>query len=217
MKPERTLFSLIAVGTLAGGFLYGDYWKKKRSTQGDSGVLQSENSRLATENDRLTDELAQLRSLLSGTPLPIPEELIAFVEKDLGMVFLKTPVAKLGTPSDFRDVAERNLRLLHGEDGIGTMERTWELLGLLPAGQNLESQWMVVETVGARGIFDIGSNEIFLAGDYQAGDIQDTGVLVGMLTRQLLLQNFPKQKLSSQTRDHTNNRSQAGRFTQPTE
>ncbi len=196
MNPERTLFSLVAIGLTSAGYLYGDYWKKKGVPK-ERAEPQNQ-AELVRENDGLRDEIAQLRSLLSGTPLPIPEDLISFVEKDLGLAFKKPPTAELASPADFRDTVEQNLNLVYGQDGLGTMERTWELLGLLPAGQNLLSQWIVIETVGARGIFDLTTGKILLAEDYQAGSIQETGVLVRLLVRQLLAQNSPKTSWSSE-------------------
>lgn len=192
MNPERTLFSLVVIGMIATCFFYGDYWKKKQLPQLSGDGAETENHELARENERLREELAQARSLLSGAPYPIPEELITFVEKDLGLVFLKTPLAQLGTASDLRHASERNLELAYGKDGLGMMERTWELLGALPAGQNLQSLWVQSETTGARGIFDIEDSKIILAEDYRAGNPLDTGNLVRLLARQLLAQNFPK-------------------------
>ncbi len=34
MSPERVFQSLTAIGLIAGGWLYGDYWKKSGSFEG---------------------------------------------------------------------------------------------------------------------------------------------------------------------------------------
>ena len=48
MSPERVFQSLTAIGLIAGGWLYGDYWKKSGSFEG--GVRKPPNSGPKTPN-----------------------------------------------------------------------------------------------------------------------------------------------------------------------
>ncbi|MDA7517891.1 hypothetical protein N8511_03005, partial [Akkermansiaceae bacterium] len=167
MSAERVFQVLLCSGLLAGGWLYGHYWQKAAlpSEASGSGELRSENAELTRDLDQLRDELAQVRSLLSKGSLAIPEDLIAFVEKDSGMVFTKAPLAKLAAPDVLRNAAERNLDLLFGKGGVEKEEQAWTSLGLLPANTKLRGQWIAIETLGVRGLFDLTSGEILLSED----------------------------------------------------
>ncbi len=194
MSPEKTLFTLTIAALSAAGFLYGDYWKKAGGNLTghlEAKKLRSQNTTLITKNDELQDEVAQLRSIISEAPYPIPEDLIQFTEKDLGLVFLRAPHAKLSTLEERQNAAQRNLNSVYKQDGLALQERAWELLGLLPAAQNLESQWITIHTVGSQGIFDLKSGHILLAKNYQITDTSQSGLLIRLLVRQLLHQNYP--------------------------
>ncbi|MDA7519299.1 hypothetical protein OAE58_02265 [Akkermansiaceae bacterium] len=193
MSAERVFQVLLCSGLLAGGWLYGHYWQKAAlpSEASGSGELRSENAELTRDLDQLRDELAQVRSLLSKGSLAIPEDLIAFVEKDSGMVFTKAPLAKLAAPDVLRNAAERNLDLLFGKGGVEKEEQAWTSLGLLPANTKLRGQWIAIETLGVRGLFDLTSGEILLSEDFDPMSIPDSGALVHQLARQLQLQNHP--------------------------
>ena len=201
MTPERTLTGLLLLGSVAGGLLYGAYYQKAAlrlaPSDRNTAELRQENTRLTTELDRLRDELAQARSLASGAPFPVPQELIDYVEKDLNLVFLKTPKVRLADDSEFLNSAENDLNLVYGQDGLGEIERVWELLGILPAGQNLQGALMMAETVAARGIFSLSQNEILLTPDFNPDELEDGASLVGLLVRSLLLQNFPDLRWSN--------------------
>ena len=95
MSPERVFQILTILGLAAGGWLYGDYWKKSSLPLLDNdsaATLRAENSELLQRVDALEDELAQVRSMLSNGPFPVPDEIISWVEKDYDMVFLKPPM-----------------------------------------------------------------------------------------------------------------------------
>ena len=194
MSAERVFQVLLCSGLLAGGWLYGKYWKKAAisSDHGESsGELRSQNAELTRELDETRDELAQIRSLLAQGSLAIPEDLIAFVEKDSGMVFPKAPIAKLASPDIFRNAAERNLELLFGKDGVEEEQHAWTTIGLLPPNNILRAQWIAIETNGTRGLFDLRSGEILLPEDFDPLSIPDSGALVHQLARQLQIQNHP--------------------------
>ncbi|MDA7509333.1 hypothetical protein N8481_00900, partial [Akkermansiaceae bacterium] len=79
MSPERVFQILTILGLTAGGWLYGDYWKKSSLPPLDNdsaATLRAENSELLQRVDTLEDELAQVRSMLSNGPFPVPDEII---------------------------------------------------------------------------------------------------------------------------------------------
>ena len=153
---------LAAIGLIAGGWFYGDYWRTSGSAKADndeSATLRAQNSELTQRVDELNGELAQVRSMLSSGPYPIPDDLIAWIEKDYGMVFLKSPDVRLASPTAMRDAAQANLKLIHGELGLEKESVAWELLGLLPQNQNLLVQLVMVNSDGAKGIFDLARDK----------------------------------------------------------
>ncbi len=86
MNPERVFQILSAIGLIAGGWLYGDYWKKSESSVGNTdGLLElrAENAELTQQIDTLEGELAQVRSMLANGPYPIPDELIAWCREQM--------------------------------------------------------------------------------------------------------------------------------------
>lgn len=202
MSPERVFQGLLTIGLLSGAWLYGEYQQQTVTQVGGSSreaELQAQNSELIVELDILRDEVAQLRSLLKNGPYPIPEELIAFVEKDNGLVFTEAPFAELSSPAELRDSAERNLEFAYaadGQDGLEKEQLVWERLGLIPPDQKLRAQWIAVETIDTKGLFDLTSGKILLSEDFDPLSIPDSGILVHLLTRQILFQNFPPKTFS---------------------
>ena len=101
MSAERVFQVLTILGLAGGGWLYGDYWKKSSLPPLDNdsaATLRAENSELVQRVDTLKDELAQVRSMLSNGPFPVPDDIISWVEKDYDMVFLKAPQCSLSLP-----------------------------------------------------------------------------------------------------------------------
>jgi hypothetical protein len=200
MSPERVFQSLTAIGLIAGGWLYGDYWKKSGSFEGggeEAAQLRAKNTELSLTIDQLESDLAQVRSMLAKGPFPVPEDLITWVEKDYGMVFLKPPNVRLASPATMRDAAENNLRFVHGETGLRMENIAWELIGLIPNDQRLIGLWIMLETTGARGIFDLGKEEILLAETFDPESVPDSSVLARLLAQQLSFQNHPQKKWAS--------------------
>jgi len=140
MSPERVFQILSAVGLIAGGWFYGEYWKNSAAEQGsleESSRLRAENTELTQKIDALEDELEQARSIMAKGPYPIPDDLVAWVEQDYNMVFVKPPDIRLSSPAAMRNAAETNLLFVHGEDGLEKENQAWQLLGLLPQNQQL--------------------------------------------------------------------------------
>ncbi|MEN8693226.1 MAG: hypothetical protein ACN4GG_01070 [Akkermansiaceae bacterium] len=195
MSPERVFQLLLTGGLLLGGWFYGDYYKRTAPTEANQEVeanLRAENTELTLELDSLRDEVAQLRSLLKSGPYPIPEDLIEFVEKDNGLQFQLPPLAQLTSPAEMRNAAERNIELVYGKDGLEKEQRAWELIGLTPPDQRLRAQWIAIETMDAKGLFDLSAEKILLAENFDPMSISDSGMLVHLLTRQLIFQNYPQ-------------------------
>lgn len=202
MNSERVFQILLVAGLLAGGWLYGDYWKKSGlGTAGasDAPELRARNSELVQEVDRLEDELAEVRSLLASGPYPVPDELIAWIEKEHHMVFLKSPDVRLASPNDFREAALNNLQMVHGEEALQQEGLAWELLGLLPPNQQLLTQLLFINSSGLKGVFDMTTGQVLLAQGFDPVSVLDRSVLVRLLGRQLSFQNHPRKKWS--TRD----------------
>ncbi|MDA8964751.1 hypothetical protein N9H09_01065 [bacterium] len=194
MSPERIFQSLSAAGLIVGAWLYGDYWKKTGASQSsDESItaLRAQNSELTLENDELKGELAQVRSMLAQGPFPVPEDLIAYVEKDLGMVFLKAPNVKRDSPATLKNIAEKNLKFTRGESGLILENIAWELLGFIPSDQNLLGQWIAIETEDTRGIFDLTNGKILLSDSFDPQSIPDSAILARLLAMQLAYQNHP--------------------------
>ena len=197
MSPERVFQVLTFAALLAGAWLYGDYWKKVGAADGGgeaAASLREVNAKLTLEIDELKSELANVRSMLSKGPFPIPEDLIAYVEKDLGMVFLNAPSAKRASPDALRTAAEKNINLVRGRNKLVLENISWELLGLIPSDQNLLGQLIAIETQGARGLFDLTTGEILLSEDYDPQSIPDSAILVRLLTQQLTFQYHPRKE-----------------------
>ena len=197
MSPERVFQSLTAIGLIAGGWLFGDYWKKAGNAKGggeELSQLRAKNTELSLTIDELQNDLAQVRSMLSKGPFPVPEDLISWVETDYGMVFLKAPDVRLASPAEMRDAAENNLRFVHGETGLRMENIAWELIGLIPNDQRLVGLWIMIETTGARGIFDFSNEQILLAETYDPESIPDASILARLLAQQLSFQNHPRKK-----------------------
>ena len=200
MSPERVFQVLTVLGLTAGGWLYGDYWKKVTSASVENesaATLRAENSELVQRVDTLEDELAQMRSMLSSGPYPVPDDLITWVEKDYDMVFLKAPDVRLASPTKLRDAAHANLRLIHGEIALEQEGLAWELLGLLPPNQRLFTQLLFVNSSGLKGIFDLSEQRILLSEDFDSVSVPDRSVLVRLLGQLLSYQNHPKKEWSS--------------------
>lgn len=200
MSPERVFQILTILGLAAGGWLYGDYWKKSSLPPLDNdsaATLRAENSELLQRVDALEDELAQVRSMLSNGPFPVPDEIISWVEKDYDMVFLKAPNVRLASPTKIRDAAHANLRLIHGEVDLENEGLAWELLGLLPPNQRLFTQLLFVNSSGVKGICDLGEQRILLSENFDAMSVPDRSVLVRLLGQLLAYQNYPKKEWGS--------------------
>ncbi len=200
MSPERVFQVLTILGLAGGGWLYGDYWKKSSlpPLENDSAAtLRAENSELVQRVDTLKDELAQVRSMLSNGPFPVPDDIISWVEKDYDMVFLKAPNVRLASTTKIRDAAHANLRLIHGEVDLENEGLAWELLGLLPPNQRLFTQLLFVNSSGVKGICDLSEQRILLSENFDAMSVPDRSVLVRLLGQLLAYQNYPKKEWGS--------------------
>ena len=200
MSPERVFQVLTVLGLAAGGWLYGDYWKKSNLPPLDNdsaATLRAENSELVQRVDTLEEELAQVRSMLSKGPFPVPDDIISWVEKDYDMVFLKTPNVRLASPNKIRDAAHANLRLIYGEVDLENEGLAWELLGLLPPNQRLFTQLLFVNSTGVKGICDLSEQRILLSENFDAMSVPDRSVLVRLLGQLLAYQNYPKKEWGS--------------------
>jgi hypothetical protein len=200
MKPERVFQTLLFTGLVAGGWLYGDYWRKNSASlqsSAEASELRAKNSELIQEVDQLDEQLAQLRSILASGPYPISDVMISWIEREHGMVFLKAPDVRLASPMDLREAANRNLNLVHGETGLDYEGLAWEYLGILPPNQRLKGQFLSVASNGVKGVFDLKNERILLSEDYDSISIPDQSVLVRLLGQLLAFQNHPRKEWAS--------------------
>ncbi|MFT6240313.1 MAG: hypothetical protein ACI9NQ_001938 [Paracoccaceae bacterium] len=196
MSPERVFQILTTAGLIAGGWLYGDYLKKSMGTRSgleEAATLRAENSELTQRVDELGGELAQVRSMLSKGPYPIPDDLVAWIEKDYNMVFLKAPDVRLASPATMRNAAETNLRFVHGDNGLEEENLAWELIGLLPPNHRLLGQMIMINS-SVKGIFDLTKEQILISENFDPVSVPDRSVLARLLAQQLSFQNHPQKK-----------------------
>ena len=196
MSPERVFQILTAAGLIAGGWFYGEYWKNSAAEQSElaeSSSLRAENSDLTLKIDELEDELEKARSIIAKGPYPVPEELIAWVEQDYNMVFLKPADIISASPAAIRDAAETNLIFVHGEEGLKKESQAWELLGLLPQSQQILGQLIMINS-SVKGIFDLTKEQILISEDFDPASVPDRAVLAKLLAQQLSFQNYPQRE-----------------------
>ena len=199
MSPERVFQTVTVIGLITGGWLYGDYWKKSIGARVDleeSATLRAENSELTQRIDEQDAELAQVRSMMSKGPYPIPDDLVAWIETDYNMVFLKAPDVRLASPSAIRDAAEANLRFIYGDDGLTEENLAWELIGLLPPNHILLGQMIMINS-SVKGIFDLTTEQILISEGFDPANVPDRSVLARLLARQLSFQNYPQKTWSN--------------------
>jgi hypothetical protein len=200
MTPERVFQVLLVAGVAAGGWLYGDYWKKNGLSQDDqegAAELRAQNSELTRRLDELTDELAQVRSILKSGPYPVSDADISWVEEEHAMVFRKPPNVRLASPTEMGEAVARNLEFIHGEKGLDDEGKAWEFLGILPPGQRLKAQIVSVESSGAKGVFDLTTGRILLSEKFDQESVPDRSLLIRLLGQQLSLQNHPRKSWKS--------------------
>ena len=192
MTPERLLFLLTTVAVIVGFWLFNTHALPTTIGE-DSLQLRRQNTELTRENDDLRGQVANLRSMLANGPYPVPEPLIEFVQKDLGLDFASAPpMVKMVGPDELRNATERTLNLIYGPSGIAQNEKVWRTLGLLAADENFLADWLTLVVYGEAGFYDLSEDTIFLPQESDLTDTRTQAVLVRLLAQQRIARLRPE-------------------------
>ena len=190
MADPKSLLPWILGGAIgAGGLLQGLHWKS--SSRGkDAADLETQLQIALEENELLKRENESLRSLAQGGgELAVPPEMIAHVEKEIGLHFLSNPVVHRIAGEELRDRVTAAIESRMGPSGIDDRQEAYLRIGWLRPQDNLLHQLASVRAVGARGWFDDSSGEAWVTDRFVIEEIPDQAVLLRLLTRILLHQN----------------------------
>jgi hypothetical protein len=192
VADPKSLLPWILGGAIgAGGLLQGLHWKTSSRGQ-DAADLETQLQIALEENDLLKRENESLRSLAQGGgELAVPPEMIAHVEKEIGLNFLSNPVVHRIAGEELRDRVTASIESRMGPSGMDDRQEAYLRIGWLRPEDNLLHQLASVRAVGARGWFDDSSGEAWVTDRFVIEEIPDQAVLLRLLTRVLLHQHFP--------------------------
>jgi hypothetical protein len=175
----------------AGGIFQGMNWRSS-ARSGDVSELENQ-LRIATEeNDLLKRENESLRSLAQGGgELAVPQEFVDRIEKEYGLKFRSTPVVHQIGGDELRDRISAACESRFGPNGLDFRQEAYQRIGWLLPDDDLLSQLTAVRSVGARGWFDDEMGDAWVTDKFKIENIPDQAVLVRLLARILLQQNFP--------------------------
>lgn len=113
-----------------------------------------------------------------------------FVERASGLRFKYGPApvfleSDSALPARVEDYLDRRF----GPSGLAHRTRALELLGALPAGQNLRGQFLAVEVVGARTWFDDLDGILYLVPGFNPAEDSDRAAMARGLCRLLFFQH----------------------------
>ncbi len=190
--PQTTLAILSGIAIGAAGLVQGLHWKSAASPPEDLTQLQTQLRIAAEENEMLKRENESLRSLAQGGgDLSVPPELIARVEKDLGLHFRSTPAIQRTTAEALRDRISAEIESRFGPEGLQDRQESYSLIGLLRPGDDLLAQLTASTATGSSAWFDPEMGEGWMLDRADLKNIPDQAALLGLLARILLHQNFP--------------------------
>ncbi len=193
VSSNQLLPILLGAAIAAAGWMQGLQWRQ------DSGAAQSVDSvelvALQQQVDQLTRENEALRSLAQGGgEFSVPPELVARVEKQLGLSFVSTPVIHRLAGEELRDRVKASLEARYGEGGLEDRQKAYQLIGWLGEEDNLAGQLAALRAVGARAWFDEVSGEGWVTDRFQLANVPDQASLIRVLARILLDQHYPLAK-----------------------
>ena len=184
---------LIGAALAAAGWMQGLQWKNSaRAAESPDSV---EVVALQQQVDQLTQENEMLRSLAQGGgEFSVPPELVARVEKHLGLSFVSTPVVHRLAGEELRDRVVASLEARYGEGGLDDRQKAYQMIGWLGVEDNLVGQLAALRAVGARAWFDEVSGEGWVTDRFEVQNVPDQASLLRVLARILLEQHFPMEK-----------------------
>jgi hypothetical protein len=117
ITSDQWLPLLLGVAIAAAGWMQGWQWRQE-SLSADA-VDPVEVVLLQQQVDQLSRENEALRSLAQGGgEFAVPPELVARVEKQLGLSFVSTPVIHRLAGEELRDRVKASLEARYGEGGL---------------------------------------------------------------------------------------------------
>jgi hypothetical protein len=190
LSSSQILPILLGLGLAAAGWLQG--WKWRQEATGPLEGDRVEMVALQQQIDQLTQENQALRSMAQGGgEFAVPAELVARVEKHLGLSFLSTPVVHRIAGEELLDRVKASIEARCGDGGLEDRQTAYQLIGFLGENDRLIGQLAALRTVGARAWFDEVSGEGWVTDRFQDAHIPDQAALLRVLTRILLDQHFP--------------------------
>lgn len=193
VSSSQLLPILLGTAIAAAGWMQGLQW---RQDAGAAGAVDSvEVVALQQQVDQLAKENEALRSLAQGGgEFSVPPELVARVEKQLGLSFVSTPVIHRLAGEELRDRVKASLEARYGEGGLEDRQIAYQLIGWIGVEDNLAGQLAALRAVGARAWFDEVSGEGWVTDRFQLANVPDQASLLRVLARILLEQHYPLAK-----------------------
>lgn len=193
MSSGQLLPLLIGGAIAAAGWMQGLQWKQ--GTSAGESVDSVEVVALQQQVDQLTKENEMLRSLAQGGgEFSVPPELVARVEKQLGLSYVSTPIIHRLAGEELRDRVVASLEARYGAGGMDDRQKAYQFIGWLGAEDNLVGQLSALRAVGARAWFDEVSGEGWVTDRFEIQNVPDQASLLRVLARILLEQHFPMAK-----------------------
>ena len=133
------------------------------------------------------------RSRSETDPPPVAETTSAeqFVQQETGLAFDELPGPFPVSQDDLTALVGAHLDQRFGPDGLTHRSRAFDLLQLLPPGENLRGLYLAMHTAGARAWFNNQDGAIYVVDSFDPARTDDHATLARMRTRQLLHQRFP--------------------------
>jgi hypothetical protein len=190
LTPSQILPLLLGFALAAAGWLQAWKWRHGASDSAEGGDVEI--VALQQQIDQLTQENQALRSLAQGGgEFAVPPELVARVEKQLGLRFVSTPVVHRIAKEELMDRVKASIESRCGEGGMEDRQIAYQLIGFLGEDDRLVGQMSALRVVGAKAWFDEVSGEGWVTDQFQMEHIPDQAALLRVLSRMLLEQHFP--------------------------
>lgn len=192
MAPDRLLPILLGAALGGGGIVQALHWRNS-SAAGAGEATSQRVAELERELEILKRENESLRSLAQGGgELPVPEELVARVEKEFALAFRSNPVVHRVAREVLAEQIGASLDIrFGGEERLEHRQAAWRLIGWLGETDSLRGQLIALRAVGARAWFDDVSGEAWVPDDHDPQSIPDQAAVLRVLARILLHQHFP--------------------------
>lgn len=191
MRPDRLLPLLLGGAMGAAGILQGLQWRNAAQVS-DQEELSGRLVALENEVALLKRENESLRSLAQGGgEVAVDAELVAYVEKALGLNFKSTPQVHRIAGEELRERIVAAIEARYGPHGMDSRQQAWVLMGFLTAEDRFAGQLAAMKAIGARSWFDDQSGEAWVTDRFDSESIPDQAALIRALVRVLIHQHNP--------------------------